>query len=146
MMGPVLAENKDLAREFHVHFGRHMDLRQAIMIMGEEGDRLMVLGHENLMYWRQDKVEPASRFTFYFKWMSEVPEFKEEMEKLIDNSEAEYVCFTGNSQGLGIDEGWMGYHRLKKGGGLGELYVREDRLKEINRQEEDELRFFEFEI
>lgn len=117
--------NPNFEQDFEIYYSRIFNMSEAIKSTKEEGDRLLAMPDEVLGYW-QAKIKPAGRFIFFYKWMSEVPELKEEQ---LSNfaSKPEYMIIKGEEKlvigkYLGNYQTFMYRNSNKKS----EFYIRKD--------------------
>lgn len=83
-------EKIDKLKEHNTNFLSYYLIEKGIKILAKEGDRIMVLPDETLVYWNSG-VRPATKQIIYHSWEYGVPLLKTEMDKVLANNPPEFI-------------------------------------------------------
>ncbi|MFC1627007.1 hypothetical protein ACFL18_00435 [Patescibacteria group bacterium] len=131
----------DALNEYHINYSQFNDINFAVKILAEENDRLAVLTSESLIYWNTG-VAPATRQVVYYAWELDVPELKADYEKVFYGDNPPEFIYGSQEKNL-VEQKYAG---LLKNDKLTELYVRKDKVKNIDQSQIDNLLLRKFSL
>lgn len=141
-----LFPKKDINKDYYINYSRQADIGQAIKIMKEESETLFVVPDEWLIYWQAD-IKHFSRMVNYYAWMSTVPEIKEPLHiKFLQEPPTYFYCDRCDFGYYGLEAFFPLYSKVKKDGGETKLFVLKEKVKQISKEQADNLQFYNFEV
>jgi len=131
----------DSANEYHINYSVFDDINFAVKILAKPEDRLAVLTSESLVYWNT-KTQPATRQVVYYAWESDVPELKENYEKVFyGDNPPEFIY--GGQEAKVIKEKYTAVLQDNK---PTELFIRNDKVKGVNQNQLNSLALRRFSL
>jgi len=134
---------RDLDRDLYVNYSRPFDVGQAIRVMRNQDETLFVGADETLIYWQAD-TDHATRFTFYYSWMTKVPEIKTEVEATFESQPPTFFYFRNYRNELDLEKHLPKYENLIKDGQRTELWVLKGKKSKLEEKQLKDLEFYRY--
>jgi len=132
---------KDMDRDLYVNYSRPFDIGQVVKMMKSQGETLFVGADESLIYW-QAEIDHATRFTFYYSWMTMVPEIKTKVETTFKETPPTFFYFRNNRNELDLEKYLSNYKNLIKDGQRSELWVLRDKQLKMQEKQLKDMKFY----
>ncbi len=134
--GKQLFSKKNLANEFYVNYSESESYGNALAVMKQSWDRVLVIPNDTLIYWSA-KMNPPTRVLEYYPWVYHMPEYNEELTGLFKLRPPEFVVNTGldpvhKTERLILSVLETKYQKLYHVGKPSKLYVLKTRIKSIS--------------
>ncbi|MCL4382902.1 MAG: hypothetical protein M1575_00385 [Patescibacteria group bacterium] len=127
--------------DWYVNFSRLYDFGQTIKILSKPGDKLMVLPAEQLIYW-QSGLPHASRFLYVYLFIN--PKYKKELYEYWEKSPPEFLY---DEQNMDLFKKWQyDYIRVKRENNDTPLFIRKDKLQELEVWQLEGIKLMKFSI
>jgi len=138
-----LFRKRDAANDFYINYSRQFDYGEAVKIMKDSNEKLLVIPDEFLIYW-QSGAPHASKYIFFYPWMMEVPGLYKEIENLFAVSPPVY--FYCNCEGMKVKPLTKNYLALRKFGSPTQLYVLPQKVEQLSQDKLSALKYYHFEF
>jgi hypothetical protein len=140
-----LFHKHNLDGDYYYHFSSIVNLGEAIRIMKDDNDRLFISEINQLVYWHS-KIQPFSKYTFYYKWMNKTPPIRKEVESQFNKELPEFLIFTlrNDKENFFLKKYLKDYYLVLKDNYPIDIYVHKDKAKEITLKQQKDLDFYIF--
>lgn len=139
----LLLRKIDKNERYYINYSRQFDFGEAIKIMKYADDKLLVVPDDMLVYWQSD-AHHASKYLFFYSWMTETPAIFGEAERLFERNPPEfYYCDCMGSLMFNFSSNYV---RVKKSGYDTNLFVSSEVFKKLDQEKRRRLNFYNFEI
>lgn len=133
-------EPMDKLKEHNTNFLSYYLIERGLKTLVKEGDRLMVLPDETIIYWNSG-VKPATNQLIYHNWEYEVPLLRTEMNKVLATDPPEFIY--ANFDRIGT-AGYLPliipllktqYWQVNVNGAAQNLHIKRTKIKTISEEE-----------
>lgn len=135
---------RDINKDCYVNYSQQFSFGEAVKIMKKPNEKMFVAPDEMLIYWQAD-IDHAARFTYYYSWMTTVPELKSGVDDMFFNNPPTFWYFKNYKNELGLADNLSNYHRMKKDGADTDLYILFKKKEDLTKEQRDRLSFYGFE-
>lgn len=137
---------KDMAKDAYIFYSVQAAIGEGIKIMKGPNEKLMVIPDEWLIYWQAD-IDHAYETLDYYAWWANVPEIRDPLEKMFDQSPPEFFYCDKCQRGyLGLEKFFPKYQYIKKDGSQTKLMVLKDKLNSLSQKQKDKLGYYNFDV
>ena len=140
---PIHLKPSDQATDFYVHYSTPIDIGSAIQAMKADGDTLMVVPDEWLVYW-QSGVKNASVMVNFYAWMNQVPYLRNSAHELFAKTPPTFLYL--NRPGTGFEQYQNLYQEAIKDGANTRLFILKAKVNHLTAQQKKRLEFLRFVI
>lgn len=121
----------DRERDFWVNFSRFLGLGRVIKTLSVEGDKLIVIPVEQLLYFTSE-LDHQNRFLYTYEWIFKDEKLKSELKKDLENNLPAFVYYDYSSVGDDakalFNPVFTEYVQLRQDDLPSNLLIREDKL------------------
>ena len=139
----------DRERDFWVNFSRFLGLGRVIKALADEGDKLMVIPVEQLLY-RESELSHQNRFLYTYEWIFKNEKLKNELKRDLENDLPAFVYYdyssVGNDAKILLDPMFVDYIQLRQNDLPSNLLMRKDKLDGLEDRQILEIKNFDFTI
>lgn len=140
-----LFPKRDMATDYYVNYSRQFDFGEAVRLMKNPDETLMVVPDDWLIYWQAD-IKHAHKMVNYYAWMSNVPEIKQSLDNLFNQSPPTYFYCDCKFGYFGLENYFYLYRPLERDGQQTKLLVLTSKLKNLTDSQKDKLGYLRFKI
>ncbi len=135
-------ENLNQENVAYINFAEVFTYSRAIKTLSDSKDTLMVVPHEELLYW-YPQLLPPTRFLFYEAWVHDVPAFKKEIETGLHTNPPTFVYWSEDTLEPFLDT--KAYVSVPKDTATySALHIAKTKLPSINNQQWTDLAVYGF--
>ena len=139
----------DRKADFWVNFSRFLSIGRVIKTLSNDGDKLMTIPIEQLLYFSSGIV-PQNRFFYTYEWLFSNEKLKNELKMNLEKSSPDFVYYdyasVGNEARILFDLILKNYVQLQKDGATSNLLVKSNRLDNLEDWQIKEIKTFGFTI
>ena len=134
----------DVPENLYINYSQQFDNGILVKTMKTDQETMLVSPDEWLVYWQADINHPKKIVNFY-EWMVRSPELRKKVDDLFINDPPTYV-YCNCPYDSYLMQYLGGYSQIVKHGNKTSLYVLKTKLKSLNSDQLDKLKYYGVEI
>lgn len=135
----MLWQRGDKGTDFSIAYSDSMNYSAAISILKSDEDKLFISPIAPLLYWSAT-ITPASRYTFYYGWMEQVPEIHNSVDSLFKKQPPTFLYIDQADAPANTYKAQ--YQALMRGKKRSFLWIRKDKISKISPTQKEKLAFY----
>lgn len=137
----------DRERDFWVNFSRFLGIGRVIKTLSSDGDKLMVIPVEQLLYF-ESQLPHQNRFLYTYEWIFRDEKLKKELKKDLKSSPPAFVYYdyasVGDDAKALLDPIFVDYVQLRQDNTTTPLLIRENKLDHLESRQIKGIKNFGF--
>ncbi len=135
---------KNILQEYDIHYSTVSNIGSALKKIKNETDTLLVISNQ-VLYFYQTEITPASRYIFYYPWMDTVPHIATDIKNIMDNNSPNFLYYQEGESAF-IKNHLSKYERLSYRENITDFYILKENKENLSSKNIDDLNFFNIKI
>lgn len=137
-------KKEDIIKDYDKNYSTAINRGDAVRVMKVAGDTLFVSPNAWIIYWQGD-VNHLPKMYGYYAWMASIPQVHSAiLETFSKNPPTFFYC--ENCKGLDLEKFLIKYIEIKNHGNSSLLYVLNNKILKLTKEQLDQLNFYGFSI
>lgn len=129
--------------DFFINYSTQESLGEAVRIMKNGEDKLLVVPDEWLIYWHAD-INHLNKLFGYYLWLSTIPDINSQIKNILENNPPAFLYINMNTSEF--DQYLFKYQPLLQAGEKTKLYVLKSKINILTTEQNNQLDYHRFEF